>query len=109
MFARDVGTAPPYETVKVVAINETIVTKEGVQVSPGDVVIADLNGVVIIPQDRLDQVVDLIPAQVRADEQMSEAIKDGMSFVEAGKKFRTTYKVDGQTYEKQEGSEAIAR
>lgn len=89
VFARDVGTAPPHETVKIVAVNETIETKEGVVVAPGDIVIADLNGVVVVPKDKLDQVVNLIPAQVHADEQMAEAIKAGMSFTDAGKKFRT--------------------
>lgn len=44
---------------------------------------------VVVPKDKLDQVVNLIPAQVHADEQMAEAIKAGMSFTDAGKKFRT--------------------
>ena len=57
-------------------------------VNPGDYIIADLNGVVRLPKDLAEQVLPLIKAQVEADERMAEAIKGGMGFSEAAKKFR---------------------
>jgi regulator of RNase E activity RraA len=57
-------------------------------ISPGDILMADLNGVVVCPVDLLEKVIPLIQPQVEADEKMAEAIKDGMSFTEASKKFR---------------------
>ena len=41
-----------------------------------------------IPAALADEVVRLIPAQVAADEGMAEAIKGGMGFAEASRRFR---------------------
>ena len=58
-------------------------------VNPGDYIVADLNGVVVVPQDLAEQAVQLMQPQVDADEKMAEVIKAGMSFTEASKKFRS--------------------
>lgn len=49
---------------------------------------ADLNGVVLCPPGLLEQAIELIRPRVEADQKMAEAIKGGMTFTEASKKFR---------------------
>ena len=58
------------------------------EVRPGDYVVADLNGVVVLPAELAEAALPLMRKQVDADDQMAVAIKDGMSFSEASKKFR---------------------
>lgn len=111
MFARDLGTTAPYELVKVVATQTSVKLQSAEQdmtLSSEDLIIADLNGVVMIPRDLIEQVIPLIQPQVDADERMAEAIKGGMSFTEAGKKFRTTFEIGGKAFSKQEGQKAEA-
>ncbi|KAG6087471.1 hypothetical protein E4U30_007163 [Claviceps sp. LM220 group G6] len=56
----------------------------GVIVSPGDIAFQDpVNGVVIIPRDKLDRVLDLLPGLTAADERVKEDILKGVSVYEA--------------------------
>jgi 4-hydroxy-4-methyl-2-oxoglutarate aldolase len=59
----------------------------GVQVRPGDVVFADINGVVIIPQERIDDVVNSAEALFDREQQMVKDILSGMSMGEADRKY----------------------
>lgn len=59
-----------------------------ITVSPGDYIIADLNGVVVLPKDMAEKAIPLIAPQVEADTKMAAEIKKGMTFAEASKKFR---------------------
>ena len=85
------GTAPQYELVKVTAVNEPVELQSDVQsmlINPGDYLIADLNGVVVLPAELAEQALLLMEKQVQADSQMAKAIENGMGFMEASKKFR---------------------
>ncbi|CAK7268516.1 hypothetical protein SEPCBS57363_003133 [Sporothrix epigloea] len=92
VFARDVGTTAPQEVVKVVGINIPVTFTgthdQNVLISPGDYLVGDLNGVVVLPQHLAAQAIPLMQPQVSADEQMAAAIQGGMSFVDASKKYR---------------------
>lgn len=91
VFARDVGTTAPGSALKVVAVNEPVTVPSGehnITVCSGDYVIGDVNGVVVLPKDRADEAIPLIAPQVEADTKMAAAIRDGMTFSEASKKFR---------------------
>lgn len=57
-------------------------------INPGDYIIADQDGVVALPSDLAEKVLDLIPGIVGADEKAAEAIRSGMSVQEALKTFR---------------------
>lgn len=73
---------------KVYARNVTISIKD-VSVSPGDIVFCDpLEGVVVIPQALVDQVVDLIPKLVAADDRVKEDVEAGSTVQTAFKKHR---------------------
>ncbi|KAL8377886.1 hypothetical protein RB595_008529 [Gaeumannomyces hyphopodioides] len=92
IFARDVGTAPPAELLKVVAVNVPVrlaTDEQDATVNPGDYLIGDLNGVVALPRELAERALPLMAAQVEADTKMAEAIGRGMSFSEASKKFRS--------------------
>jgi regulator of RNase E activity RraA len=60
----------------------------GVQVRPGDIVFADINGVVIIPQERIDDVVKGAEALYEREQQMVKDILAGMSMGEVDRKYR---------------------
>lgn len=91
MFARDVGTAPPSEVVKVTAVNVPVKLQsdsQDITVNPGDYLMGDLNGVVVIPKEIADETLPLMAKQVEADSNMAVEINMGVSFTEAAKKFR---------------------
>ncbi|KAI0393752.1 RraA-like protein [Xylariaceae sp. FL0594] len=91
IFARDVGTAPPAALLKVAAVNVPVklqTDEQDIEICPGDYLIADVNGVVVLPVALAEEALPLMQKQVEADNKMSIAIKDGMSFVEASKRFR---------------------
>ncbi|KAH8879516.1 RraA-like protein [Thozetella sp. PMI_491] len=91
VFARAIGTAPPYELVKVVGVNVPVklqTDEQDMTINPGDYLIADINGVVVLPKELAEQAIPLMAKQVEADTKMAEAIKGGMTFQEASKKFR---------------------
>ncbi|KAK3495733.1 ribonuclease E inhibitor RraA/Dimethylmenaquinone methyltransferase [Neurospora crassa] len=94
IFARDVGTAPPAELVKVVAVNvpvklqQTTDEQKDMMIHPGDYIVGDINGVVVLPKGLAEHALPLMKKQVEADAKMQVAIEGGMSFVEASRKFR---------------------
>ncbi|KAH8899181.1 RraA-like protein [Thozetella sp. PMI_491] len=92
VFARDVGTAPPAQLVKVVATNVPVELQNDEQdltINPGDYIIGDINGVVVLPKHLAEAVLPLMARQVAADSQMAVAIQEGMSFSEASKTYRS--------------------
>lgn len=58
----------------------------GVVFPPGDLVLADLDGVVVVPREVEQQVLELAFAKVRGENQVRDAIRGGMSATDA---FRT--------------------
>ncbi|RLM00801.1 hypothetical protein CFD26_108022 [Aspergillus turcosus] len=62
----------------------------GVTVSPGDIIFCDpLEGVVAIPQELLDPVLELMPKLVAMDDKVKDAVSQGMNVFDAFKQFRT--------------------
>jgi regulator of RNase E activity RraA len=59
----------------------------GVYVCPGDVIFGDADGVIVIPQGREQEVLDVADALDRADENIRNGILGGMSLVEARRRF----------------------
>ncbi|KAI1408199.1 RraA-like protein [Hypoxylon sp. FL1857] len=91
VFARDVGTAPPAELLKVAAVNVSVklqTDEQDMEIRPGDYLVADLNGVVVLPVELAEQALPLMQKQVEADDKMAIEIKKGMTFTDASKKFR---------------------
>jgi regulator of RNase E activity RraA len=62
---------------------------DGTVVKPGDLVFSDAkNGVVIIPQDKVGEVVAMLPKLVEADDRVKEDVENGITVQEAFKKHR---------------------
>lgn len=57
-------------------------------INAGDYIIADQDGVVCLPADLADDVLEAIPAIAAADEKCAEAIRGGMSVQEAFATYR---------------------
>lgn len=63
----------------------------GVTVSPGDIAFQDpVNGVVIIPKDKVDQVLEMLPKLIAADDKVKQDVLKGMSVYDAFKLHRGT-------------------
>jgi 4-hydroxy-4-methyl-2-oxoglutarate aldolase len=54
------------------------VTIAGHPVASGDVIVADLDGVVVVPQGRLDEIIARLPAIRKAEAEMDQAVRDGL-------------------------------
>lgn len=63
-------------------------TKQEAVISPGGYIVADIDGVVYIPEELAEKVLELVPGLVAADEKCAEAIRGGMSVQEAFATFR---------------------
>lgn len=62
---------------------------DGTIVKPGDIVFSDAReGVVVIPQEKLEEVLQLLPRLVKADDAVIESVKNGMPVKEAFAKYR---------------------
>jgi regulator of RNase E activity RraA len=59
----------------------------GVQVRPGDIVFGDKSGVVVVPLERLDDVVRKAESLYEKEEAMIADIKSGMSMIEVDEKY----------------------
>jgi regulator of RNase E activity RraA len=58
----------------------------GVQCNPGDLVIADVNGVAVVPGKKVKEVLEVALDILEKETAMVEQIKSGISFLEVDKK-----------------------
>jgi regulator of RNase E activity RraA len=58
-----------------------------VQVRPGDIILADINGVMIIPVEKLDEVLGAAQEIFQKEEAMVEELKKGVSVLEVDQKY----------------------
>lgn len=65
----------------------TLIQIGGVQVRPGDVVLADANGVAVIPAEKFESVLAEAEKLLRLEEQMVAEVKAGASMLEVDEKF----------------------
>ena len=63
--------------------------EQDITIHPGDYLIGDLNGVVVLPKELAEEAIPLMAKQVAADSKMAVEIEKGMTFAEASKKFRS--------------------
>jgi regulator of RNase E activity RraA len=62
---------------------------DGTLVKPGDIVFCDdINGVVVIPHEKLPEVLSLLPRMTAADQNVEEDVAKGMTVKEAFTKHR---------------------
>ena len=61
---------------------------QAVSISSDDYIIADLNGVVVLPGHLAEEALQRMERMQAADAKVANALKDGMPFAEASRKFR---------------------
>jgi len=87
VFARGVVPMTGRGRIQEDAFN-VLVQFGGVQVRPGDIVLGDRSGVVIIPQERADEVVGVALGLAEKEDAYIHFLKKGTSISEVDKKFR---------------------
>ena len=86
VYAR--GTVPITARGRIMEESFNEVVRIGdVQVRPGDIILADINGVVIIPTERLGEVLEAAEEILRKEEAMVEELKKGVSILEVDQKY----------------------
>ena len=86
VYAR--GTVPITARGRIMQESFNEVIRVGnVQVRPGDVVMADVNGVVIIPVEKLDEVLDAAEQICAKEAAMVEELKNGASILDVDQKY----------------------
>lgn len=56
---------------------------EGVQVMPGDLIFGDIDGVLVIPAEHIEEVIEKALEKARGEKNVRKAIEDGMSATQA--------------------------
>jgi regulator of RNase E activity RraA len=87
VFARHLSPYDSMNRQKVVAY-DVPVEIEGVVVAPGDIVIADRDGIAVVPQSAEAAVLKLALEKARAEDGFRDAVKGGMSLTEAYARFK---------------------
>ena len=86
VYAR--GTLPITARGRIMQESFNVVIRIGdVQVRPGDIVIADVNGVVVIPVEKLDEVLGAAEDIFKKEAAMVEDLKNGLSIIEVDHKY----------------------
>ena len=82
LFARGVSPYDSLHRQRVVSVDETVEIG-GVTIASGDLVVADEDGIVIVPQEVEEEVVRAAWEKVHAENEVRDAIRNGMSATEA--------------------------
>jgi regulator of RNase E activity RraA len=74
---------------EVVAHGDVTIVVDGVTVAPGDWIVGDRDGVVIIPGDRVEEILAEAEEKVSTENQIRSSVRDGMLPLEAYERFGT--------------------
>lgn len=77
--------------MKAVAINVPVKhhhKDQEITIHPGDILIADINGVAVIPHKLQDKIIPLMQASSAADKKVAEDLDRGISFADSVKVHR---------------------
>lgn len=85
VFSRYVTPITGKTRIKILEMNGTIQCS-GVSVRPGDIIVADRTGVVIIPQEKAQEVLDKAEKAEKDEEHFAAELKKGTTFTEMQKR-----------------------
>ena len=92
VFAKAVSTSPGGEVCRASELHVPVKLNSLIQdvwVRPGDYIIADLNGVVCIPEALVEDALRAVPRIVEADKKCADGIKHGRTVEEVFREFRS--------------------
>ncbi|OIK11941.1 RraA family protein [Bacillus sp. MUM 13] len=87
VFSRDSYMRTGKDRVQLEAVNVPV-TISNIRVNPGDIIFGDSDGVLIIPQEKAEDVLEVADHIEQAESQIIDAIQNGMRLDEARKKFK---------------------
>ena len=87
LFSRGWSMRTGKDRVQLDALNVTV-SIGGARMSPGDLVLGDADGVVVVPKEKEDEVIAHAKAIDEAETRIREAIEGGMRLDEARRKFK---------------------
>jgi regulator of RNase E activity RraA len=87
LFSRGWSMRTGKDRVQLDALNVTV-SIGGARVSPGDLVLGDADGVVVVPKEKEDEVIAHAKAIDEAESRIREAVEGGMRLDEARKKYK---------------------
>jgi 4-hydroxy-4-methyl-2-oxoglutarate aldolase len=87
MFSRGHFMVTGKDRVMVQSVNETV-SIASIQVRPGDLIMGDETGVLVIPRNRAEEVLAVAKEIDEAEQRIIEELKRGLSITEARKKHR---------------------
>lgn len=85
IFSRHVVPITGKGRIKIVSINQPI-RIDGVLVRPGDILVGDGSGVVVVPLERADEIATLAAVQDAADARIMRGVRRGLSFAQASRR-----------------------
>ncbi|KAI8973600.1 ribonuclease E inhibitor RraA/Dimethylmenaquinone methyltransferase [Mycotypha africana] len=90
VFARSHSILPQNAFVRPseIQVPITLSRESPVVVHPGDILVADVDGVVCVPRDMIDAIVANCEKYVAIDDQCMQALKEGKGVKETFKKYR---------------------
>lgn len=87
VYAKDHWMRTGKDRVQVEATNVTVNIGDA-RVQPGDIMRGDADGVIVLPKEHEDRILDEAEAIERAEDQIREAVRGGLRLDEARKQFR---------------------
>jgi regulator of RNase E activity RraA len=86
VFARGVCVYDSRDRQRVIDLDVTVMI-DGVEIAPGDLVFADIDGLVVVPQEVEELAIRAAWEKVHAENEMRDAIRQGMKATEAFERF----------------------
>jgi len=89
VFSRYVTPQDSVVRWEVVAHGDVTIVVDGVRVAPGDWIVGDRDGVVIVPGDRVEEILGEAEEKVSTENQIRSSVRNGMLPLEAYARFGT--------------------
>ncbi len=86
IYTKDVYMVTGKERVQVDAYNVPV-SVSSVQVRPGDIIMGDDSGVIVVPFERAEEVIEKAQKLLDAEEHIEKSVKEGLTLREAREKF----------------------
>ena len=87
VFSKSIVPTAAGPLVTTIGINVPVVCGD-ILVRPGDIIVGDDDGVVVVPKDRLEEILKTAEETEELEQKSMEYIKEGHTMVEAINKFK---------------------
>lgn len=88
LFARGTSILGSNTFTRASELDVPLQFKDDLWINPGDIIVADQDGVVVVPPSLVEKVVDICKERKQIDDDMMKALQGGMGMKEAMATFR---------------------